>query len=218
MFGRFKDNKKMYITVVSVGIIVFLLSYTVSISFLKNSENKGLGLFGEARQTSSLNGGDVVISEDSKIKFVLNYKNCLDTVYINEKLDQPIKVEQDKLIGINEIEAEKIFSNFGYKLDRFTKEEVIFVKDIDGYNYKEDSYFIGVKDNYIAIYKKEADGSLKVIEAKISNPKDESGSYLQVKDIENRGNLLKTFYEGHEDYQFSNIQEAIEYAQALCST
>lgn len=166
-----------------------------------------------------MNMNDVVISEKSNIEFVLNYKNSLDKVKINDKLDQTINVEKDDLIGLNQEQAEKIFSSFGYKIEKFAKENVVFVKDVEGYNYKEDSYFIGIKDENIVVYNKDSNGAIKVVEEKLLNPKDDGGqSYLKINDIENRGNLLRTFYEGHKDYQFSNIQEAMEYAQALCST
>ncbi|MEW8994964.1 hypothetical protein [Clostridium sp.] len=220
MIERYKKNKGLYIFVASVGIIVFLLSYTVSIAFLRSSKDGGPGFLGEATQASFLNMNDAVISDESNIEFMLNYKNSLDKIKVNNKLDQNInKVEKDNLIGLNQEQAEKIFSSFGYNIEKFTKEDVIFVKDIEGYDYKKDSYFIGIKDENIVIYSKDSNGTIKIVEEKILNPKDDSGqSYLKTNDIENKGNLLRTFYEGHKDYQFSNIQEAMEYAQALCST
>lgn len=219
MFKRYKKNKGLYIFIASVGMIVFLLSYTVSIAFLRSSKERGTGILGEATQASFMNMNDVVISEKSNIEFILNYKNSLGKVKINDKLDQTINVEKDDLIGLNQEQAEKIFSSFGYKIEKFTKENVVFIKDVEGYNYKEDSYFIGIKDEDIVIYNKDSNGAIKVVEEKLLNPKDDGGqSYLKINDIENRGNLLRTFYEGHKDYQFSNIQEAMEYAQALCST
>jgi len=220
MIERYKKNKGLYIFVASVGIIVFLLSYTVSIAFLRSSKDGGPGILGEATQASFLNMNDAIISDESNIEFMLNYKNSLDKIKVNNKLDQNInKVEKDNLIGLNQEQAEKIFSSFGYNIEKFTKEDVIFVKDIEGYDYKKDSYFIGIKDENIVIYSKDSNGTIKIVEEKILNPKDDSGqSYLKTNDIENKGNLLRTFYEGHKDYQFSNIQEAMEYAQALCST
>ncbi|MEG2290139.1 MAG: hypothetical protein RSA29_08800 [Clostridium sp.] len=220
MFEKFKKNKYIYMIVVSLGIIVFLISYNISISFFRDSEDGDLGLFGETRQTGSFKGSNLLISKDSNIKFMLNYKNCLDNIEFDEMLDDRIPIDggSDNLLGLNQTEAEKILSEFGYKIDRFTKEEVVFVKHIDGYNYGIGSYFVGVKGENVVIYKNEADGKLAIAENTILNPKSENGAYLKVKDIENKGNLLKTFYEGHEDYQFLNIQEAIQYAQALCST
>ncbi|WP_346887923.1 hypothetical protein [Clostridium sp. UBA1056] len=219
MFKRYKKNKGLYIFIASVGMIVFLISYTVSIAFLRSSKERGTGILGEATQASFMNMNDAVISEKSNIEFILNYKNSLDKVKINDKLDQTINVKKDDLIGLNQEQAEKIFSSFGYKIEKFTKENVVFIKDVEGYNYKEDSYFIGIKDENIVIYNKDSNGAIKVVEEKLLNPKDDGGqSYFKINDIENRGNLLRTFYEGHKDYQFSNIQEAMEYAQALCST
>ncbi len=219
MFKRYEKNKGLYVFIASAGIIVFLLSYTVSIAFLRSSKDGGAGIFSQATQASFMNMNDVVISEKSNIEFILNYKNSLDKVKINDKLDQIVNVEKNDLIGLNQEQAEKIFSSFGYKIEKFTKEDVLFTKDVEGYTYKEDSYFIGIKDKDIVIYNKDSNGKISIVQEEILNPKDDSGqSYLQINDIENRGNLLRTFYEGHKDYQFSNIQEAMEYAQALCST
>lgn len=217
MFDRIKKNAKSYIIYVCIGIIVFLLSYTVSVSILRGNDGI-LGFLGDSKETSSIADENAVIDKDTDIKFVLNYENCINKVIANEALDQPINVEQDKLLGLTKNEADKIFSSFGYKIDEFSGDEVIFEKSISGYSYSKGSYFIGVADNNVVIYKKNSNDILEIAQDKIINPKGEGETYLQLKDIENRGNLLKTFYEGKADYQFSDIQEAIEYAQALCST
>lgn len=217
MFDRIKKNAKSYIIFVCIGIIVFLLSYTVSISILRGNDGI-LGFLGSAKQTNTLAEDNVIINKNTEIKFVLNYKNCINKVKASEALDQPINVEQDKLLGLTEKEAEKIFSSFGYKIDKFSSDEVVFEKNIPGFSYNDDSYFIGVAEDNVVIYKKNNNDTMEIAQDKIINPKGDGTTYLQVKDIENRGNLLKTFYEGKADYQFSDIQEAIEYAQALCST
>lgn len=217
MFDRIKKNAKSYIIFVCIGIIVFLLSYTVSISILRGNDGI-LGFLGNAKQANTLAEDNVIINKNTEIKFVLNYENCINKVKASESLDQPINVEQDKLLGLTEKEAEKIFSSFGYKIDKFSSDEVLFEKSIPGFSYNEDSYFIGVAEDNVVIYKKNNNDTIEIAQDKIINPKGDGTTYLQVKDIENRGNLLKTFYEGKADYQFSDIQEAIEYAQALCST
>jgi len=125
MIERYKKNKGLYIFIASVGIIVFLLSYTVSIAFLRSSKDGGAGILGEASQASFLNMNDVLISDKSNIEFMLNYKNSLGKVKINDKLDKTINVEKDNLIGLNQEQAEKIFSSFGYKVEKFTKEDII---------------------------------------------------------------------------------------------
>lgn len=217
MFDKFKKNRKLYITFVIIGIIVFLLSYTVSVGILNGGKGR-FGFLGEARQTNALVDSDALIQKDTDIKFLLNYTNCINKIPVNDSLDQPINVEQDKLLGLSEKEMKEIFSNFGYRVEKFSKEEVILEKDIPGFNYSNDCYFIGVNNENIVIYKKNDNGIVEIAKEHIVNPKGDEGDYLNVKDIENRGNLLKTFYEGKADYQFSDIQEAIEYAQALCST
>lgn len=217
MFDRIKKNAKSYIIFVCIGIIVFLLSYTVSISVLRGNDGI-LGFLGDAKETNALGEGSAIINKDTEVKFVLNYGNCINKVKASENLEQPINVEQDKLLGLTEKEADKIFSSFGYKVDKFSSDEVVFEKSIPGFKYENESYFIGVAEENVVIYKSNSNDTIEIAQDKIINPKGDGTSYLQIKDIENRGNLLKTFYEGKADYQFSDIQEAIEYAQALCST
>lgn len=217
MFDRIKKNAKSYIIFVCIGIIVFLLSYTVSISILRGNDGV-LGFLGNAKHANTLAEDNAIINKNTEIKFVLNYENSINKVKASEALDQPINVEQDKLLGLTEKETEKIFSSFGYKIDKFSSDEVVFEKSIPGFSYNDDSYFIGVAEDNVVIYKKNNNDTIEIAQDKIINPKGDGTTYLQVKDIENRGNLLKTFYEGKADYQFSDIQEAIEYAQALCST
>lgn len=217
MFNRIKRNMKSYIIYICIGIIVFLLSYTVSVGILRGN-NGILSFLGDAKETSGFTGENAMINKDTKIKFVLNYENCINKIESTEALDQPINLEQDKLLGLTRSEADKIFSSFGYKINKFSSDEVIFEKNIPGFNYSKDCYFIGIANNNVVIYKKNSINTLEIAQDKIINPKGDGETYLGVKDIENRGNLLKTFYEGKADYQFSDIQEAIEYAQALCST
>lgn len=213
----FEKNKKIYIFMCSLGIIGFLLSYTITINILEKSKNGEFTFFGEAKEASSV-GNKTVITKDSEIKFILNYKNSLDTVYLNDKLSQSLQVDKSKLIGLNSDEIDEIFSNFGYKVKGFTENEVVLTKNMNCYNYDKDSYFIGINGGFISIMKVDKDDKIIVAEEKIVNPKAGEEAYLQIKDIENKGNLLKSFYEGCKDYQFSNIQDAINYAQALCST
>lgn len=217
MFDRIKKNAKSYIIFVCIGIIVFLLSYTVSIGILRGNDGI-LGFLGDAKETNAFGEDNTIINKDTEIKFVLNYGNCINKVKASENLEQPINVEQDKLLGLTEKEADKIFSNFGYTVDKFSSDEVVFEKNIPGFKYEDEFYFIGVAEDNVVIYKKNSNETIEIAQDQIINPKGDGTSYLQIKDIENRGNLLKTFYEGKADYQFSDIQEAIEYAQALCST
>ena len=119
MFDRIKKNAKSYIIFVCIGIIVFLLSYTVSIGILRGNDGI-LGFLGDAKETNAFGEDNTIINKDTEIKFVLNYGNCINKVKASENLEQPINVEQDKLLGLTEKEADKIFSNFGYTVDKFS--------------------------------------------------------------------------------------------------
>ncbi len=213
-----KKYKKNYVILTLIGIFIFVISYTFSIRIIKDKELFGESIFEKTQETLNFKMSDTVFSENTKVKFYLKYNNCLDSIEANESLDKGIRAEKNKLIGLSGQELESIFSNFGYKLDRLTKEEAVFTKNINVYDYDTDSYFIGIKGDYVVIYKKENSSSIRVVEDGVINPKSENSSRITIKDIENRGNFLKTLYEGNKDYQFSNIQDAVEYAKALCST
>lgn len=214
MFGK----RKKIILLSSIGIIVFLASYTITVGVLGDIYG-GKDLFStNSIKTNAEVKGEGLVNDTTSFKFKLKYKNSSDEVEANEKLSRLMPVDMEKLKGLNAEELNEIYLNFGYKVHKFTPEEIVLIKDMDGFNYQTDSFFIGINNNFISILKKNDNNEVEVVTEKISNPKSEEGSYISVKDIENKGNLLKTIYEGCEGYQFSNIQEAIEYAQALCST
>lgn len=220
MFNNFKKNKFYYIGILLVGVFVYTVSYSLSISFFnENAFGKDNGeILAETKQTSFIKESGTIVTKDTKFEFLVRYSNCLDYIKAEDKIDENIKVEKEVLLGLNEKQLEDIFKKFNYKLEQFTKNDAIFIKDVEGFNYSVDSYFPGIKDSKMVIYKKEKDGSIRVVENEIINPKTENNSILTIRDIQDRGNLLKTLYFGDKDYQKSNIQDAIDLAQSLCST
>lgn len=196
---------------------MFIFSYTVSIKIIGDKNLLGYEFLEKTKATISSGLINEPIDEKTKIKFYIKYDNCLDVIESHEFLDRVEGKERERLIGLSEKELENIFSNFGYKLDRLTKEEVIFTKEIKGYEYINGSYFIGMKDNKLVIYKKDGEQSIRVVENEITNPRSESEAIITIEDIENKNNLLQTLYEGRKDYEFSNIQEAIDRAKSFCS-
>jgi len=221
MLKEFKQNKMFYIVITFIAICLFTASYALSLSFINkgtHGDNPDESVLAETKETSFIKENGVIITKDTKLEFLVRYANCLDYIKADNKIDESIKIEKEKLIGLNESQLEEIFKKFGYKLQQFTKNDAIFIKEVAGYNYSPDNYFIGIKDNNMVIYKKEKDESIRVVESKIINPKREDNSNITLKDIEDKGNLLKSLYYGDKDYQFSNIQDAVEYGQSLCST
>lgn len=220
MLKSMKENKFYYIGTLLIGVLFFTISYSLSMDFFKgnNLEKDDNEVYTEAKQTSFIKESGTIVTKDTKFEFLVRYSNCLDYIKADNKIDENIKVDKEVLLGLNESQLEDIFKKFNYKLEQFTKNDAIFIKDIEGYNYSIDSYFPGIKDDKIVIYKKEKDGTIRVVEKEIINQKTESNSVLTINDIQDRGNLLKTLYFGDKDYQKSNIQDAVDLAQSLCST
>jgi hypothetical protein len=221
MLKDINKSKLFYIVIVFLGVCIFTVSYSLSINLFrgaKNIDDNSEDILSETRQTCFIKESGVVVTRDTKLEFLVKYANCLDFIKADNKIDETINIDKEKLLGLNESQLEEIFKKFGYNLQQFTKNDVIFVKDVPGYNYATDTYFIGIKDQNMVIYNKEKNESIRIVESKIINPKAEDNSNITLKDIEDKGNLLKTLYYGDKDYQFSNVQDAIEYAQSLCST
>jgi len=220
MLKNLKENKFYYIGTLLIGVLFFTISYSLSMDFFKgnNLEKDDNEVYTEAKQTSFIKESGTIVTKDTKFEFLVRYSNCLDYIKADNKIDENIKVDKEVLLGLNESQLEDIFKKFNYKLEQFTKNDAIFIKDIEGYNYSIDSYFPGIKDDKIVIYKKEKDGTIRVVEKEIINPKTGNNSVLTINDIQDRGNLLKTLYFGDKDYQKSNIQDAVDLAQSLCST
>lgn len=220
MLKSLKENKFYYIGTLLIGVLFFTISYSLSMDFFKgnNLEKDDNEVYTEAKQTSFIKESGTIVTKDTKFEFLVRYSSCLDYIKADNKIDENIKVDKEVLLGLNESQLEDIFKKFNYKLEQFTKNDAIFIKDIEGYNYSIDSYFPGIKDDKIVIYKKEKDGTIRVVEKEIINPKTENNSVLTINDIQDRGNLLKTLYFGDKDYQKSNIQDAVDLAQSLCST
>jgi hypothetical protein len=224
MLKELKQNKFFYIVIVFLGLCIFTASYSLSINLFKDGKSEkdhNEDILSETRQTSFIKESGVIVTKDTKLEFLVKYANCLDYIKADDRIDKKIKIaieNKDNLIGLNESQLEGLVKNLGYTLQQFTKNDAIFIKEVPGFNYTVESYFIGIKDNNMVIYKKEKDESIRVVENSIINPRSENNSIIILKDIEDKGNLLETLYYGDKDYQFSNIQDAIEYAQSLCST
>ena len=62
------------------------------------------------------------------------------------------------------------------------------------------------------------DGSITVEEPSIKNVRSEENKGITLDYIKDKGNLIESLYKGKKEYQFKTKEEAIQYAQALCSS
>ena len=108
-------------------------------------------------------------------------------------MNEMVEREKDKLNGLKESELEEIYKSYGYKLEKFTKDQVIFVKEIEGYNYEADNYFIGIGENNVVIYSKGEDGSITVEEPSIKNVRSEENKGITLDYIKDKGKSYRIF-------------------------
>ncbi|HAG43470.1 MAG TPA: hypothetical protein DCL31_09140, partial [Clostridium sp.] len=80
------------------------------------------------------------------------------------------------------------------------------------------NYFIGIGENNVVIYNKKLDGNITIEEPLIKNVRSEEDKAITLDYIKDKGNLMESLYKGKKEYQFKTKEEAIEYAQALCSS
>ncbi|OFI05257.1 hypothetical protein CLOACE_18750 [Clostridium acetireducens DSM 10703] len=159
MFENEKTKKALFITIL---IIIFGISYYITMSKLKNREmdlNKRLVNTEEnidkmTIQTST----DETISKNSKLVFKIKYKKSGECIKQKEE-------KANKFAGKTKKELEDFYEKSGYEVNEVTKKEVILVKEVD--KYSPNKYVLGIKDGHIAIYKTDKNGDMY-----IENPED----------------------------------------------
>lgn len=211
MFKKFLRNKKI-LTYILGGIIIFLSSYFIYTNIL-SKEN----VYSLAKEASSTNSKPLKFNSKNKIEFFIKYSNCKDFIE-DIQMTEMVERDKDKLNGLKEPELEEIYKSYGYKLEKFTKDQIIFIKEIEGYNYEDNSYFIGIGENNVVIYNKKQDENIAIEEPLIKNVRSEEDKAITLDYIKDKGNLMESLYKGKKEYQFKTKEEAIEYAQALCSS
>lgn len=115
-----------------------------------------------------------------------------------------------ELIGRKRSDIENLFMDKGYKLESITPEKVTFVKEVDGYNYNNNKYVLGIYQDYIAIYKIDDKGKIY-----IEDSQDDISKVRKVNEFPK--NFREILLKGSSELQFDSKQVARDYLNGCIS-
>lgn len=188
-FRELKGNKKLIIVIyIALLITVFASSYMVS--YVYNTL--------EVRKTNTSANEESSEKEVSKLNDTASI--VLTRVTLNDKISIDYKgsiADLKKNIGNKEMtseELEEYLQKSGYILTLNNNDELVFEK-VEG-KLEPNKYYIGSKDGYIAIYKSDENGIVKI-------EKDEDVTTKKVDDLPERDretiNNFERKFENKED-------------------
>lgn len=207
-------RKRFYniILILAAVVIIFDISYLVTANRYKKVQGPGnsinhYDIYPTNIGTTFANNNSEqteTIGSDADIVFIeRNKKTNWDYISSEKKVPQ-------ELIGKNKDYIENLYNDEGYKLDSITPEKVVFLKEVDGYNYEKNKYVLGIYDGYIAIYK--IDGSGKMY---IEDNENDISKIRKVKDFPQ--DFQEILLKGSSELQFDSKQIAKDYLNGCIS-
>ncbi|MBU5485528.1 hypothetical protein KQI86_14495 [Clostridium sp. MSJ-11] len=191
-----KKSKKFYVVlIIMVSIIIFSLSYYISIQFFrgKNEEvdDNRIQVNNQIKEGYTQNKDNESISSNSSVVFKIRYRKSGDTLIS----------KVDKVSNLNvktKGELEEKFKD-EYKLTDITDDKIVMVKEVD--KYSPNKYVLGIKGDYIAIFRTDSNGEM-YIENEEKDITDKRIDNLKEQDI-----VLLT--NGSEYFQCNTREEAL---------
>lgn len=191
-------KKKYIICFTIVAIILFIGTY---LCFIKYNSVKN------HRKSIYENSSSVMNKSEFKDGIKSSTKLIFKTVYLKSgeiKKEEHMVEEYDKeIIGYNKEKLNSYFLQKGYKLESFSNDEVIVMKNID--RYSPNKYIIGIqntkKGEYMAIFRTDKDGKMY-----IENKEDITNVKINMLGKDE----IKILKEGSIDFQFDTKDKATE--------
>lgn len=147
-------NKKKFITI-SAFLIVGLFFSTYYI-VNKKIEQRDLKYLNTLVEETNARKANEILKNDLKVVFYT--ENTKDKVTTIKALIDEYKIDKN---NVTENELAKAVSKDGYKLSSRSNEGIIFRRDSKD-SLEKNTYYIGEKDGYLAIYKTDDNGNLNI--------------------------------------------------------
>ncbi|MEG0238049.1 MAG: hypothetical protein RR628_00405 [Clostridium sp.] len=149
-----KDNKKKYIAISAFGIVgLFFLTYYVVTSKI---ESRNLEYLNTVAEETSANKSNEVLKDDLKVSFYTD--NSKDKVTTIKGVVDEYKIADKKA---TEATISSAVASKGYKMLSKSDEGIIFKREAKD-SLEKNTYYIGEKDGYLAIYKTDDKGNMNV--------------------------------------------------------
>ncbi|CUO93640.1 Uncharacterised protein [Clostridium baratii] len=147
-------NKKKFITISAFLIVgLFFSTYYIVNKKIEQRDLKYLNTLAEETNASKANE---ILKNDLKVDFYT--ENTKDKVTTIKALIDEYKIDKN---NVTENELAKAVSKDGYKLSSRSSEGIIFKRDSKD-SLEKNTYYIGEKDGYLAIYKTDDNGNLNI--------------------------------------------------------
>ncbi|CUP63457.1 hypothetical protein BH721_10650 [Clostridium baratii] len=147
-------NKKKFITISAFLIVgLFFSTYYIVNKKIEQRDLKYLNTLVEETNASKANE---ILKNDLKVVFYT--ENTKDKVTTIKALIDEYKIDKK---NVTENELAKAVSKDGYKLSSRSNEGIIFRRDSKD-SLEKNTYYIGEKDGYLAIYKTDDNGNLNI--------------------------------------------------------
>lgn len=148
------NNKKKIITISAFLIVgLFFSTYYIANKKIEQRDLKYLNTLAEETNASKANE---ILKNDLKVDFYT--ENTKDKVTTIKALIDEYKIDKN---NVTENELAKAVSKDGYKLSSRSSEGIIFKRDSKD-SLEKNTYYIGEKDGYLAIYKTDDNGNLNI--------------------------------------------------------
>lgn len=180
------SKKNIYIIISCVFILI--VSFTISYNY-------GLKKYGEDGTNAKKAKNDSTVNVDK----ALNSFNSDETVSPSAKVILNIEYKKSEEVDKKEQNSGEFAGKtkqqieaMGYTVEKISKAEVVLHKKVD--SYKPGKYVVGIKDDYLAIFKVDNEGKL-IIE-------DESKDITKIQTKKLKQGDIDLLVSGSKDFQF----------------
>lgn len=137
---------------------------------------------------------NTAVSEDAEVVLILRNKNTSQSIIKSQE-----KVPES-MIGKEKADIENLYTDEGYVLESMSSNKIIYVDEVQQYQYDKNKYFLGINDGYLAIYYINSNGKITAVDDKnIKKTK-------KVKEL--REDFQEQLLRGSSDLQFNSKEEA----------